>query len=118
MYRCFYYLDNVSIIFIGQVLNFILQFTEGVQWFILRKTMIFKVPESEGPTFSRGGGPTCGVPGGPTCGVPGGSRSPILPLDLRMPHRIQPYSYCSEFTNWLKGICTRKSVDQDHVAPS
>ena len=38
-------------------------FTEGYQWFILRKTIYFKVPEEiqhftgeGGPNFSRGGG--------------------------------------------------------------
>ena len=71
----------------------------------------------EGPTFSRGVQLVV-FQGVQLVMFQGGPDPPILPLDLRMPHRIQPYSYCSEFTNWLKGICTRKSVDQDHVAPS
>ena len=40
-------------------------FTDGYQWFILRKTIFFKVPEGiqhvtgEGLNFSRGGGGKC-----------------------------------------------------------
>ena len=49
-------LNNVFFFFFFLV-HLILQFTEGVQWFITEKTILFQ-GSREGLTFSGGGGPT------------------------------------------------------------